>query len=93
MTEIGKDIFRLKHIFSFIPEPVSALIRHLLIIFSLNYLAAGMVVLDLSMAWTVYGRYYFFWHLILIFAFIDFRFVLTPMLKKKSTKDKKEKKE
>jgi lysophospholipid acyltransferase len=90
LSEIGKDVYKLKDHFSFIPSPVSTVLCHLLILFSLNYAAAGMIVLDLDKAWNLYKRYYFFWHFVLIFGFIAFRFVLTPMFKKKSKKTKKE---
>lgn len=87
IVEIGKDVYRTRHFFNFIPYPISEILRNMLILTSLNYLAVGMILLDLSKGYAFYKKYYFFGHIGLTGAFIFLRFILKPMVKSK--KDKK----
>lgn len=91
VSEIGKDIFRIRHIFSFIPDSISPILRNILLMTSLNYLAAGFAILEFQKALEFYKLYSFFWHIVLISTFVIFRFVMLPLFKKrKSKKVKKE---
>mmetsp|Transcript_21672 Transcript_21672/g.21354 ORF Transcript_21672/g.21354 Transcript_21672/m.21354 type:complete len:157 (+) Transcript_21672:969-1439(+) len=87
IAEIGKDVYRLRHLFSFIPGPISAVIRNLLIMTSLNYFATGMILLEFKKAMKYYAKYNFFWHLMILGTFVVFRFALLPTFKKRSKKD------
>ena len=90
VSEIAKDVYRLRDYFGWIPWPISPILRNVLIMTSLNYLAAGMILLELTTSIEIYKRYYFFGHVLLIGSFVALRFVLTPMLKSKKHKTKKE---
>ncbi len=91
IAEIGKDVYRLKHLFGFIPSFASGILRNLLIMTSLNYFATGMMLLELNKAYTYYKKYNFFMHITIIASFFLFRFVLLPMFgKKKNRKTKKD---
>jgi hypothetical protein len=91
-VEISKDIYRLRNYFAFIPDLASKIIRNILVIFSLNYCAAGMVILDMDKGWAFYKRYYFFHHLGMLGLFFFLRFAATPLLLKKNKTEKMEKK-
>lgn len=79
VSEIGKDVYRVKHIFTFIPNQINGLLRNLLIITALNYCATGMAILEFEKAYQYYNNFYFFMHILLIGSFVLFRFFLVPM--------------
>ena len=84
LSEIGKDVYRVRHLFSFLPLAVSGVLRNLLIMTSLNYLATGMIILEFEKAFEFYKKYNFFWHFVIIGFFVSFRFILVPLFGEKS---------
>jgi len=90
VSEIGKDVFRLKHLFTFIPSSINPVLRNLLVMTSLNYLCSGMGILEMKKAYAYYKMYYFYWHIVLIVSFIGLRFFLLPKFKQKKNKSKQE---
>lgn len=87
IAEIGKDIYRKRAFFSFIPGPVAAVLSNLLILTALNYLASGLVLLEMSKVLNYYRSVYFFGNIGLISFFIIARFLL-PSGKSKSRENK-----
>mmetsp|Transcript_25430 Transcript_25430/g.28246 ORF Transcript_25430/g.28246 Transcript_25430/m.28246 type:complete len:200 (+) Transcript_25430:825-1424(+) len=83
VAEIGKDVYRIKHLFNWVPSLVSAVLRNILIMGSLNYLATGMIFLEFDKAFQFYKNFKFFGHITMIGVFLSFRFVIVPMFKKK----------
>ena len=90
VAEIGKDVYRLRHLFWFIPYPLNGVLRNLLIMTSLNYCATGMALLEFDKAYKYYTRYSFFMHFALLGTFFILRFAMLPMFKKSKTKAKKD---
>ena len=76
VSEIGKDLYRKKELFGFIPNFVSAILSNLLIMTALNYVCSGLILLEMSKALTFYKDAYFYGHFALIFAFIAARYLL-----------------
>lgn len=93
IAEIGKDVFRLRHLFGFLPGPVSAVVRNVLVMTALNYFATGMILLEFSKAFGYYRRYNFFGHAAVLGAFFILRFVMLPTFGKKRKKPQKSKEE
>lgn len=83
LAEVGKDVYRLKHLFPFVPYPFYQVLNNLLILTSLNWFCSGMALLEMNKAIFYYKRYYFGWHLLMIGAFVTLRFVLLPNFKKR----------
>lgn len=89
ISEIGKDVYRLRHIFSVIPWPISSILSNILLFTALNYAATGFVYLEIAESFDVYSKFYFFGHIGLIGSFVILHFIMLPMFGKKS-KSKKE---
>ena len=82
MVEISKDMYRKRHVFWFMPSFISTIILNILSVGALNYVAVGMLLLDLSRAWVYYRSFYFCGHILMIVLFILFRFVIKKPKKK-----------
>ena len=87
ISEVGKDVYRIRHVFGFIPSPLSEILRNVLILSALNYTATGMVFLELDKAFNAFRKYYFFGHVGLFGMFFVLRFYMVPKFQKKKKKD------
>jgi lysophospholipid acyltransferase len=90
ISEIGKDVYRLRHIFNVIPWPISSILANILIISSLNYAATGFMYLEMSKAFDAYSKHYYFGHIGLIGSFVILHFIMLPLFGKKKSKPKTE---
>ena len=86
IVEISKDVYRTRHIFWFVPSFVSTIILNILSVGALNYLAAGMILLEVPKAMTYYSNTYYYGHVMIIGLFVVFRFILSPLCRKKKPK-------
>jgi lysophospholipid acyltransferase len=90
LAEIGKDVYRLKHIFGVIPYPISSILSNILIVAVCNYTATGMIYLEMAKSYDVFAKHYFFIHIGLIVSFVTLRFIMLPMFGKRKSKEKSE---